>query len=302
MLVFGAFYFIYLKLVSNHLLSFTNLQEQLSILFSKNSWLLIFLLLFTDVNWLLEIYKWKLLVSIEKKITFFEAYQQSLASLTASIITPNRIGEYGVKALYFKKESRKKIVLLNLIGNMCQLAATTFFGLVGLLFLFTNYTIQIPQLNIEKLLILIAVISALYFVSVKLSVNITIKTYLTKITTYLKQLPTTIYVKVIGLSFLRYLVFSHQFYFLLKLLSIEIDYFTAMNLLFCIYFIASIIPSLSIFDWVIKGSVAVLIFSYIELNELTIVTITTIMWLLNFALPALLGSIFVLNFKFIDKE
>jgi len=301
-LVFGAFYFIYIKLVSNQLLSFTYLQEQLSILFSKNSWLLIFLLLFTDVNWLLEIYKWKLLVSVEKKITFFEAYQQSLASLTASIITPNRIGEYGAKALYFKKESRKKIVLLNFIGNMCQLAATTFFGLAGLLFLFTKYTIQIPQLNIEKLLILIAVISALYFVSVKLGVDITIKTYLTKITTYLKQLPTTIYVKVIGLSFARYLVFSHQFYFLLKLFSIEIDYFTAMNLLFCIYFIASIIPSLSIFDWAIKGSVAVLIFSFIDLNELTIVTITTIMWLLNFAIPSLLGSIFVLNFKFIDKE
>ncbi|WP_372795672.1 lysylphosphatidylglycerol synthase domain-containing protein, partial [Lutibacter sp.] len=134
-LVFGAFYFIYKKLASNQLLSFTQLQDQLSLLFSKNNWILIFLLLFTDVNWLLEIYKWKLLASVEKKITFFEAYQQSLASLTASLITPNRIGEYGAKALYFKKKSRKKIVLLNFIGNMSQLTATTFFGLIGLLFL-----------------------------------------------------------------------------------------------------------------------------------------------------------------------
>ena len=99
--VIGAFYFMYQKLASNQLLALNELQQQLSILFSKSIWVLIAVLLFTDANWLLEIYKWKLLASTEKRITFFEAYQQSLASLTASIITPNRIGEYGVKALFF---------------------------------------------------------------------------------------------------------------------------------------------------------------------------------------------------------
>ncbi len=301
-LVFGAFYFIYKKLASNQLLSFTQLHDQLSLLFSKNNWILIFLLLFTDVNWLLEIYKWKLLASVEKKITFFEAYQQSLASLTASIITPNRIGEYGAKALYFKKNSRKKIVLLNFIGNMSQLTATTFFGLIGLLFLITNYSIQIPDLNVEKLLLLIIVISLLYLISIKFGLIISVKIYLNKIFTFLKQIPSDIYLKTLIFSLLRYFVFSHQFYFLLKIFGVETDYITLINLIFCIYFIASIIPSLTIFDWAIKGSIAVLIFSLIELNELTIVTITTIMWLLNFAFPALLGSIFVLNFKLIDNE
>ena len=107
-LVITACYFIYLKLVSNELLSITELHLQLSHLFSKNMWLLIVVLLFTDANWFLEIYKWKLLASQEQKITFFEAYQQSLASLTASLITPNRIGEYGVKAIYFEKKYEKK--------------------------------------------------------------------------------------------------------------------------------------------------------------------------------------------------
>ena len=79
--------------------------------------------------------------------------------------------------------------------------------------------------------------------------------------------------------------------------GIETDYFTIINLLFCMYLFASIIPSLSIFDWVIKGSIAIWLFSFVGVNELTIVTITTIMWILNFAIPALLGSIFVLNFK-----
>lgn len=293
-IVIGAFYFIYKKLASNQLLSFTELQQQFSIVFSKNIFTLLLLLLFTDANWLLEIYKWKLLVSVEKQITFFEASQQSLASLTASIVTPNRIGEYGAKALFFEKKLRKKIVLLNFVGNMSQLAVTIVFGLIGFVFLLVNFNVEIPNFNLQKILIITVIILILLLNRKNLGFH--------KITAYLKQIPINIYIKTLGLATLRYIVFSHQFYFLLKLFGVETDYFTLINLLFCVYFIASIIPSLTIFDWVIKGSVAVFIFSFINLNELTIVTITTIMWLLNFVIPALLGSIFVLNFKFITKE
>ena len=38
-----------------------------------------------------------------KKISFFEAFEQCLASLTVSIFTPNRLGEYGAKIKYLKE-------------------------------------------------------------------------------------------------------------------------------------------------------------------------------------------------------
>ena len=301
-IVFSAFYFIYQKLVSNQLLSFSNFQQQLSILFSKNSWSLVLLLLFTDANWLLEIYKWKTLATVEQKITFYQAYEQSLASLTASIITPNRIGEYGVKALYFEQNSRKKIMLLNFIGNISQLIITFFFGLIGMVFLFTNFKAQLPFLNLTKLLIISIIFSVLIIFRKRFGISKNVSNYFNKSISFLKQISVITYSKILVISFFRYLVFSHQFYFLLRLFEIETAYSTLMQLLFCVYFIASIIPSLTIFDWVIKGSVAVFIFSFIGLNELTIVTITSIMWLLNFAVPALLGSVFVLNFKFPEIE
>ena len=127
-IVLGAFYFIYHKLNKNQLLSFTQLKDELSIVFSNNIWAFLILLLFTDANWILEIFKWKTLISIEKKVDFMSAYEQCLASLTVSIITPNRIGEYGAKALFFEKNKRKKVMLLNLIGNLNQLIATVFFN------------------------------------------------------------------------------------------------------------------------------------------------------------------------------
>ena len=294
LVVVGAFYFMYQKIVTNQLLTVEQLKNQFSILFLNIGWLLILLLLFTDANWLLEIVKWKILASIEQKITFFEAYEQSFASLTASIITPNRIGEYGAKALFFQSQKRKNIMGLNLIGNLSQLAVTIFFGCIGITYFLINYSPEIPKINMLNSLILVVAIVVLIYFRKKLK--------LTKVRAFLTKIPNKKYVTVISLAVLRYVFFTHQFYFLLFLFGVEISYFTALPLIFSMYFIASILPSLTIFDWVVKGSIAIFLFSFVDVNELTIVTVTTIMYILNFAIPALLGSVFVLNFKPINNQ
>lgn len=288
-IVFGAFYFMYQKIIANPLITFEQLKNQFSILFLNNGWLLILLLFFTDANWLIEIVKWKTLASVEKKITFFEAFEQCFASLTASIITPNRIGEYGAKALFFDSEKRKNIMALNLIGNLSQLAVTIFFGCIGVCYFLMNYTIEIPKINIQNSLILILFLFILIYFRNKIKFK--------KVKTFLNKISHKTYAFVVVLAILRYLIFIHQFYFLLFLLGVEIDYFTALYLIFSMYFIASILPSLTIFDWAIKGSVAIFLFGFLGINALTIVTTTTLMYVLNFAIPALFGSIFVLNFK-----
>lgn len=301
-IVFGALYFIFQQLTTNQLLSVSQLKQQFFVLFSKNSWLLLLLLLLTDANWILEIFKWKTLVDNEKKITFIEAYEQCFASLTASLITPNRIGEYGAKAIYFEKILRKKIMVLNLIGNLSQLAVTLFFGIFGMLFLSFYFEVDMFSFNKPRFFLILSVLLLLYLIGKYFRITKKLTALIRKILNYSKELPLKIKVKTLVLSLFRYLVFSHQFYFFLRLFNIETDYFMLMSLIFSTYFIASIIPGLAIFDWVIKGSVAVFIFGFIQLNPLTIVTITTFMWLLNFAVPALLGSIFVLNFKMVADK
>lgn len=301
-IVTGAFYFIFQQLATNQLLSFTQLKQQFFVLFSKNVWLLLLLLLFTDVNWILEIFKWKTLASREKKITFFEAYEQCFASLTASIVTPNRIGEYGAKAIYFEKKLRKKIMVLNLIGNLSQLAITLFFGIFGVFFLSFYVEVDMFSFNAPRFFLILSVLLLLYLIGKNFGINKKLTELTFKVFRYSKILSLKIQVKTLAYSLFRYLVFSHQFYFFLRLFHIEADYFTLISLVFSTYFIASIIPGLAIFDWVIKGSVAVFIFGFIDANPLTIVSITTFMWLLNFAVPALIGSIFVLNFKMVAEK
>ena len=80
-------------------------------------------------------------------------------------------------------------------------------------------------------------------------------------------------------------------------MGIEIPYNIAMPLIFTMYLLASIIPALALFDWAIKGSIAVVLFAFVGANELVILSISFLMWILNFGIPGLLGIVPLLHFK-----
>lgn len=296
-IVVGAFYFIYSKLAENENLQFNEfiafLKEN-NTFSAKNIIFLIFLSLF---NWFFEILKWQQLVKTIKQISFRSALEQSLGGLTASLITPNRIGDYGAKAVYYAKQHRTKIVLLNLLSNMTQMTITTIFGLIGIMIFVNRYQIDVNYYRVIKFLFLIVIIGLFAILGVKHR-RFKIKGFsFRRVSDYIKKLPSKTHFTTFVFSLIRYLIFSFQFYYLLNLFGVDVDYTKAMVVITSMYFTASIVPSISIFDVIIKGSVAVFLFGYVQVNELTILSIITIMWLLNFAIPSVFGSYFVLNFK-----
>lgn len=297
-IIVGAFYFIYNKIVHNEQLKLDSFIKQLEVsIFNTNSTIFI-LIGFTFLNWFFEILKWQALVSSIKKISFFESLKQSLSSLTASLFTPNRIGEYGAKAIYYNKGQRRKIMLLNLLGNSAQMTTTVVFGIIGLIYFLTHFSVNIEIYRFRRAMYLLAFLIALVFFGKKFGYKKIRGFYIDKIISFIKKMPLSIHFKSGLYSALRYLIFSHQFYFLLKIFEVEIEYTTAMSLILSMYLIASLVPSLSFFDWLIKGTVAVWVFSFAHVNELIIVTITLLMWTLNFAIPAIFGSYYVINFNF----
>ncbi|WP_303318350.1 lysylphosphatidylglycerol synthase domain-containing protein [Flavivirga abyssicola] len=300
-IVIGAFYFIYQKLVNNPELDFRTFIGFLSkkdIFSLKNTLLLFFLTFF---NWFFEIKKWQILVSSIKKISFKNAFEQSLGSLTASLFTPNRIGEYGAKAIYYISNYRKRILLINLLGNVLQMSITTVFGVIGLYFFVFKYQINISYNKFALFLLLGILIIPLIIFGVQ-KTKFTIKGFsLKKIKHFILQFPKKTLVFALFLSMLRYFVFSFQFYFILQLFGTEISYFDAMIVITSMYLLASIIPSIFIFDVIIKGSVAIYLFGLMGFNDITILSTITLMWLLNFVLPSLFGSYYVINFN-LPKE
>ena len=157
-IIVGASYYIYNKLLNNKNLNFyefTSFLIKIDAFSTKNT---VFLLLLTIFNWFFEILKWRILVSTIKKISFFEALEQSLGGLTASLITPNRIGDYGAKAIYFEKQYRKRIVFLNLMGNVSQMTITTILGIIGVVIFYSTYDLDLNYQKILRIFIIIVIV------------------------------------------------------------------------------------------------------------------------------------------------
>jgi len=296
-IVFGAGYFIYNKLLHNDSLQFdvflTTLKNH-EIITLQNG---IFLLLLSALNWLLESVKWRILVSEIQKISFFKSVEQTFGSLTASVFTPNRIGEYGAKALYFKKGERKRILGFTLVGNLTQLTVTVVFGVLGFWFFMREFNPPISYYRITRFLAFGLLFVYFFFTNTKKS-RFKIKGYsFENLKHFFSRFRNQTVVNVLLISALRYVVFSHQFYFLLMLFGVDISYFTAMIFISSMYLIVSIIPTIFILDVLIKGSVALWLFGFADVNEVVILSVILLMWLLNFAIPSILGSYFVLKFK-----
>jgi hypothetical protein len=293
-IVIGCVYFIYLKLVKNEQFSVSDFLSKLTLnnVFSFKNCVVLFL--FSFLNWLLEATKWNLLTSNITRVSFYQSIKQSLASLTVSLITPNRIGEYGAKALYFEKPYRKQIVGLNLIGNLHQLSATVFIGFLGICYFIHKQNIEIKYSRLLLFSGVLVAISLLILIGVRyFSFG---KKMLKKAQTFISEIPIYLHTKTGMLSFFRFGVFSHQFYFLLMIFHIDISYLDAVTSISSMYLIASIIPMLSLFDVILKSSVAIWIFSFHFIDETTILGITMLMWVFNFVFPAIIGSYFVLTF------
>lgn len=291
LIVGGAFYFIYNQLANNDKLDWVQFIAK----FKKNQSVLgiSFILLLSVLNRYFEILKWQNLASYLKPISVSEATKQVLAALTAGIFTPNGVGEYAGKALYYEKSETKKIVFLNLICNGIQMVLTVIIGIFGLLYFNAKYNVISPKTI--AILFGILIFTFLLLFSVK---KLTIKGYsIEKLIHRINEIPKKIHRKNILLGLSRYLVFSHQYYFLFLAFDVDLPYLTLMAAVTSVYFLASSLPTFQFLDFAVKGSVAIFFFGILGVNEWIVIFVSTLMWFLNVVLPVVIGSYYVLNFK-----
>ena len=116
----------------------------------------------------------------------------------------------------------------------------------------------------------------------------------------INEIPKAIHQKNIFLAVCRYLIFSHQYYFLFLAFDVDLPYLTMMATIASVYFLASSLPTFQFLDFAIKGSVAVYFFGILGVNEWIVVFISTLMWFLNVVLPVIIGSYYVMNYKILS--
>ena len=112
----------------------------------KNSWQqypfwIVFVLMF--VNWGIEARKWQLLMLPLERFSLLKSFKAVLAGCSITMLTPNRIGEYGGRIMYVQEQHRLRAISLTILGSISQLTITMLMGTVGLLVL--KYSSVISQ-------------------------------------------------------------------------------------------------------------------------------------------------------------
>jgi hypothetical protein len=159
-------------------------------------------------------------------------------------------------------------------------------------------TIGVWVLGYELWVLAILGISIFFILFFFLFKKIKIKGFsIEKLIHKINEIPKAIHQKNIFLALCRYLVFSHQYYFLFLAFDVDLPYFTLMATIAAVYFLASSLPTFQFLDFAVKGSVAVYFFGIVGVNEWIVVFISTLMWFLNVVLPVIIGSYYVMNFK-----
>ena len=292
--VVGASYFIYQRLTENNEIELTDFYAFLlekGVFSLKNG---LFLLFLTVFNWFFEILKWKDLVGYVQKISLFRSAKESLSALTTSIFTPNRIGDYAAKLYLYPKGKRKPILLINLLGHMTQMTITVICGLVGMTLFIQTFDPDLPYFKIARIAFIFAAVSFMLFAGIRQN-RFKIRGFeLFKIREFLYGFPKKLIGRSLLYSAIRYLIFSYQFIVIVRLFGFNLDYWEGMLALSSMYFIASIIPSIQMFDGVIKGSVALYVFSFLRVPDTLIICTALLSWILNMVIPSIIGAYFIM--------
>jgi hypothetical protein len=316
-----TFYYLYQQLFLKH--NFSTFTDNFHRFISyKGFWLYLFLVvLLIPLNLLLETYKWKLLMAKMEAISLLQAVKGVLAGISVSMFMPNRVGDYLGRVFILKKADRVQATLATILGSAAQLITTLLFGTIALVIFLPHWLDLSFSINqwaylgiiIGAFLIMLFVVFAyLNFSTFTLIIQRLSGRAYKRIAHYAEvfswyQAGELFYMLII--SIFRYLIFSFQFYLLLKMFQIHIDYFHAMVLIGLVYFIMTIIPTIALSEIGVRGSVSLYVFSlYFEGQTLSetfnqqIVTASSVLWLFNLAIPAVLGVVFIFKMNFFRKN
>ncbi len=278
------------------------------------------LLLLMVINWGIESLKWKLLIQQSEKVSFMKAYQAVLGGLTVSVFTPNRVGEFIGRIFILKKTDPLKAILLTIVGSFSQLLVTIVAGTVAYIIFAPRYipslmfesTWLVRGFSITMILVSLALIFTFFNIAFLHRISILLPSkYSKRIKNSINAIadcPKQLLLKTALLSALRYLVFSIQFYLAIRLMNLNFSMAQCMLVIPIIYLVLAAIPSVVLTDLGVRGSVSVFLFGLLNgsngLNAeatLAVISASTLIWLINIALPSLAGVIFVFRLKFFRK-
>jgi len=254
-------------------------------------------------NWGTEAVKWRFLLRRIEHLALYRLISSILAGLSLALFTPARIGEYGGRVIYLASENRVKGTLAMLIGGLSQMLVTILCSLTGLSWFVPRYFEHFPlNINLFNGLLILAALVLLtgYFSLHSLERVINSLPYVKRYSHHFSVTGTFSSAElgiVFGLSLLRYLLFSSQYYILLNSFLGPTPFIPVMAALSIVFVIQTMVPAFALADLGIRGAAATFFMGHVlGAQAIPAILATTFgVWLINLILPAVCGLPFIVK-------
>ncbi|RLD46412.1 MAG: hypothetical protein DRI86_03185 [Bacteroidetes bacterium] len=286
-------------------------------IFDNNYSIVLFIItvLAMPLNWSIEAYKWKYLLKDTEEISFSTALRAIFSGTTISAVSPNRTGDYLARVFVLNKTGFWHGVLITLIGSYAQNIVTlvvggfAFFGLFAPKLIALGYLSADILLYFEIVFFIVLVIIIILYYKISLLTNIVPKKWrrIHIIVNIFKQFKFNKLSIVLNISLIRYLVYTLQYYLILRAVGFtDLGIFEGMALVTSTFLINSIRPSIALLEIGIRGSVAIFVFGlYYGFDvdyQNQVFAASSIIWFINIVLPAIIGLFFIRDLKFFKKN
>lgn len=293
-------------IIYNRLNQIPELKEQCVYWFSEpKMYTILFLVLcLMPINWGIESYKWKSITKQIEPIAYSTALKSVFSGICIGNLAPGRAMEFLAKILYFKEENRPGITILHFINGMFQMLITVTVGIISIAIKlqktessFFIYAVLIG--GFCMILFFCWAISNVSFIQQKLKF---IKWFRKFESSHKIQISSSLILKLVSLSIVRYLVFTIQFYLIYNALSPQSDIAPIFMSIAAYFMLTSLIPMISVIEPAIRAAIALFVFNNAGDNSVIVILSSTFVWIINVVVPSIIGYVIILkekiNFKF----
>lgn len=258
------------------------------------------------INWLIEAVKWKLVLKNVQQVSLFKAFKAVLSGVSFSATTPNRVGEYAGRVLFLDEGNRLRSVSLTIVCSMSQLIITIVMGCAGLLIMMDKISsVHITGSGISGLWVKIflygsaaaLIVMALFYFRISLFGKLFEKLpWLNKHTYLVKEvevLETPLLLRLLLLSFVRFMVFCVQYYLAFHLFGIDTNWWNIYWIMSIIFLVLAVIPTFAVAELGVRGTVTWEFMKIFTVNSLGVTITTASIWFINLIVPAIAGSILI---------
>ena len=271
-------------------------------------WLAIALM---PLNWGIEARKWQLALRPIERIRFKDAFRAIFTGVTLASFTPNRMGEYLGRILYIKEGHRISAISLTIACSIAQLLITLVIGLAGLFYLrpiarLRAHTGQAAwDIGLDALLVIVVLLLiSLTFIYFRLTWIVALLSRIPitrKYAGYMKILQNfdaTILMRILFLSFGRYIVFMIQYSLIFPVFGVYMGLSQVWGGMSVVFLVMAVVPTFTFLTELgLRWEASIQILELFSSNMVGVFAASFAIWLINLIIPALVGSLLILSIK-----